>query len=599
MQTKQIYYEDQYKTEIKANIISIENNVSMANIVLDQTIFYPEGGGQPSDQGIIEGKNGKLEVQQVIIKDGEILHIGKLTGKLDKDDAVECSIDWNRRYKNMRVHSAGHIINDATMTLFPDLIPVEGEHGKKTYIKYEGELDQISSSLIKEKANEIISDDLPIKTEFVTLEELKKRATWVPEHLPKNKPLRIMQIGKFSVIPDGGTQIRNTDEVLGISEVNIVKEDKYVYVEYKILSIPEISNQKINKDSNEPTHTTSFDSNEVINIKNQVISQIMDAKDNNELEQIRIDLFGRNGKLTNLLKKMKEVPQEQRQQVGILINETKSTIESLIANQKNSFKENAREWFDPTIPGIKPGVGHLHLVTQAIDEISSVFEKIGFVRARYPEVEWDWFAFESLNMPKGHPARDEWETFFVDTNENDKNGKMVLTPHTSSGQVREMMKVKTPPIRMVNISKCYRRQSDVSHVQMFHQFEGLVIDEGISIVNLKGTLDYFAKNFFGKDRKTRLRPYHFQFTEPSFEIDISCGNCNGKGCKLCKAGWLELGGAGMVHPNVLKSGNIDSKKYSGFAFGWGVERTYMMKGGISIPDVRLLYSADLRFLTQF
>ncbi len=333
--------------------------------------------------------------------------------------------------------------------------------------------------------------------------------------------------------------------------------------------------------------------------KNQALAQITSAKDNMELEQIRIDLFGRSGKITGLVKRIKEVPVESRQQVGILINETKQTLENLLAEQKNSFKENAREWFDPTIPGIKPKIGHLHLVTQAITEISRVFEGIDFERVRYPEVEWDWFAFEGLNMPKGHPARDEWETFFVDTRENPKYGKTVLTPHTSSGQVREMLKVKTPPIRMINIAKCYRRQSDVSHVPMFHQFEGLVVDEDISIVNLKGTLDYFAQSFFGKERKTRLRPYHFQFTEPSFEVDISCGNCDGKGCKLCKGGWLELGGAGMVHPNVLKAGSINPSRYSGFAFGWGVERTYMMKGGIHIPDIRLLYSADLRFLTQF
>jgi phenylalanyl-tRNA synthetase alpha chain len=282
-----------------------------------------------------------------------------------------------------------------------------------------------------------------------------------------------------------------------------------------------------------------------------------------------------------------------------LINETKNTLENLIAEQKNSFKENAREWFDPTVPGIKPKIGHLHLVTQAITEISSVFEGIGFERVRYPEVEWDFFAFEGLNMPEGHPARDEWETFFVDTPENSKYGKMVLTPHTSSGQIREMLRVKIPPIRMINIAKCYRRQSDISHVPMFHQFEGLVVDENISIVNLKGTLDYFAKSFFGPDRKTRLRPYHFQFTEPSFEVDISCGICNGTGCKLCKAGWLELGGSGMVHPDVLKAGGINPTKYSGFAFGWGVERVLMMKSGINIPDLRLLYSPDLRFLTQF
>ncbi len=244
-------------------------------------------------------------------------------------------------------------------------------------------------------------------------------------------------------------------------------------------------------------------------------------------------------------------------------------------------------------------MGHIHLITEAIYEIASVFEKIGFVRVRYPEVEWDWFAFESLNMPKDHPARDEWETFFIDEPPHPQYGQMVLTPHTSSGQVREMKRVKLPPIRMVNIAKCYRRQSDASHYPMFHQFEGLVVNKDISIVHLKGTIDYFAKNYFGKNRKTRLRPYHFQFTEPSFEVDITCDICEGKGCKVCKEGWLELGGAGMVHPTVLRNGGINPKEYSGFAFGWGVERVLMMRSGLKIPDLRLLYSSDLRFLTQF
>lgn len=338
---------------------------------------------------------------------------------------------------------------------------------------------------------------------------------------------------------------------------------------------------------------------EILNLKNQAMSQILSAKDGAELEQIRIDYFGRNGRLTELMKKIREVPEVDRKQVGQTINEVKNTIESLIGSQKNNFKETAREWFDPTIPGNKPKIGHLHLMTNAIEEISQIFTRIGFERARYPEAEWDWFAFEALNFPENHPARDDWETFFVDAPKSAKYGPMILTPHTSSGQIREMLRIKTPPIRMINIAKCYRRQSDISHVQMFHQFEGLVIDRNISIVNLKGTLDYFAKSFFGEKRVTRLRPYHFQFTEPSFEIDISCGICDGKGCKLCKAGWLELGGAGMVHPNVLKAGGIDPTKYSGFAFGWGVERVLMMKDDIGIPDVRMIYSTDLRYLQQF
>ncbi len=338
---------------------------------------------------------------------------------------------------------------------------------------------------------------------------------------------------------------------------------------------------------------------DINNIKNEALAQIMDAATADELENLRIQYLGRQGKVSLLIKELKDVPSSERAAVGALINDVKNTLSKEINERKNNLKESPREWFDPTIPGLSPKIGHLHLVTDAIEQISKVFGQIGFVRVRYPEVDWDWFAFESLNMPRNHPARDEWETFFVDTKPNPKLGQVVLTPHTSNGQVREMNRVKTPPIRMVNIAKCYRRQSDVSHTPQFHQFEGLVIDRDISIVHLKGTLDYFARNFFGHERKTRLRPFHFQFTEPSFEVDITCGICEGRGCKFCKAGWLELGGAGMVHPEVLKNGRIDSKKYSGFAFGWGVERVLMMKSGLNIPDLRLLYSTDLRFLTQF
>lgn len=210
-----------------------------------------------------------------------------------------------------------------------------------------------------------------------------------------------------------------------------------------------------------------------------------------------------------------------------------------------------------------------------------------------------------MNFPDNHPARDDWETFFIKQNPDPKKGPVVLTPHTSSGQIREMERIVKEQknnditIRMLNIAKCYRRQSDVSHTQMFHQFEGLVVGRDISIKHLKGTLDYFVKSYFGEKRTARIRPYHFQFTEPSFEVDVTCGVCLGKGCKLCKEGWLEMGGAGMVHPNVLTNSGIDPKKYTGFAFGWGVERVLMMKEGIEIDDLRLLYSNDLDFLKQF
>ncbi|MBI1864093.1 phenylalanine--tRNA ligase subunit alpha [Candidatus Woesebacteria bacterium] len=338
---------------------------------------------------------------------------------------------------------------------------------------------------------------------------------------------------------------------------------------------------------------------EIINLKNQALAQITEIDNLEDLKDLQITYLGRNGRLSKLIKKIKAVNGGDKKEIGIPINQTKKTLLELIASQKQKIKSKSNTEFDETVPGILPPVGNLHLVTKAIEEIAKTFKAIGFSQARYNEVEWDYFGFESLNFTKDHPARDDWETFFVDVPEDKKLGPMILTPHTSSGQVREMKRVGTPPIRMVNIAKCYRRQADVSHVPMFHQFEGLVVDKNISIVNLKGTLDYFAQNFFGESRKTRLRPYHFPFTEPSFEVDISCDVCEGSGCKLCKGGWLELGGAGMVHPNVLRNGGIDPKIYSGFAFGWGVERTYMMKEGLKIPDIRLLYSSNLQILKQF
>jgi len=338
---------------------------------------------------------------------------------------------------------------------------------------------------------------------------------------------------------------------------------------------------------------------QIRNLKNEAIGEILEAKNQTELERIRAGFLGRNGKINQLTKEIPNLSPDEKKDLGQLINESKNSIESVLQqalDKLSAQNNNQQKWFDVTAPGIKPPEGHLHLITQAIREISEIFTKIGFYRSRYPEVEWDWYAFGGLNFPENHPARDEWETFFVENLNHKKYGKGILTPHTSSGQLREMERNELP-IRMLNIAKCYRRQSDVSHAPMFYQFEGLVIDKGINISHLKGTLDYFAKSFYGQDRKTRIRPFHFQFTEPSFEVDISCGICQGKGCRACKEGWMELGGSGMVHPAVLKNGGIDPEKYSGFAWGWGVERVMMMKYGI--PDIRLLFDGDLNFLKQF
>lgn len=339
---------------------------------------------------------------------------------------------------------------------------------------------------------------------------------------------------------------------------------------------------------------------ELKNLSDNIVSQLVKTKNNKQLTALFLESFGQNGKFTILSKQLKTLPPDKKPKIGKLLNQIKKDLEEAFEKQKKLVASlQLSDWLDVTAPGTAPKLGHLHIVTEAITEISRIFERIGFTRMRYPEIDWEWYAFESLNMPTNHPARDDFETFFIDLPPNPKLGKVVLSPHTSSGQIREMERVGTPPIRMINIAKCYRPNWDISHTPMFHQFEGLVIDKGINITHLKGTFDHFAKEFFGRERKIRLRPFHFQFTEPSFEVDITCGVCNGKGCRLCKEGWLELGGSGMIHPNVLRAGNINPEIYTGYAFGWGVERTYMMKQGLKIDDLRLLYSNDIRFLEQF
>jgi len=355
---------------------------------------------------------------------------------------------------------------------------------------------------------------------------------------------------------------------------------------------------------------------QITSIQNQIAQEKFDQS-----FDFRSKYLGKKGIFNSLAKEIVNIDPQDRKQAGEILNKFKNDLENLI-NQKNVSPDH-HHFFDLTIPGLSTKNGHTHPISQAMEEITQIFQEIGFTRVRYPEVDWDWYAFESLNMPPTHPARDEWETFFINNGENitkdvsyDANsprqrhpsligGKLVMTPHTSNGQVREMERLKEPPIRMINIARCYRRQQDVTHTQMFHQFEGLVVDQGINIQHLKGTLDYFAQKFYGQGTKSRIRPFHFQFTEPSFEVDFSCHICGGTGerdgekCRFCKSGWHEVGGAGMVHPNVLKAGGIDPDVYTGFAFGWGIERTYTLKEGLNIDDIRLLYSADLRFLQQF
>jgi len=316
-----------------------------------------------------------------------------------------------------------------------------------------------------------------------------------------------------------------------------------------------------------------------------------------DLEAIRIRYLGKKGELTAVLRGMGQLSAEERPVVGQIVNEVREAIERELtarAEEQKAAQLNARltaEKVDVTVPGTPVSVGHVHPIARIQREMEEIFIGMGFDIVEGPEVEYDYYNFQALNIPPDHPARDTQDTFYISDN-------ILLRTQTSSVQARTMENRK-PPIRIVSPGRVYRSDAvDATHSPLFHQMEGLVIDKGVTMGNLKGALEMFAQTMFGAETKVRFRPHHFPFTEPSAEVDVSCFACGGKGCRLCKGeGWIEILGAGMVHPNVLTMGGIDPDVYSGFAFGMGIERIAMLK--YHIDDMRLLYENDVRFLSQF
>ena len=332
-------------------------------------------------------------------------------------------------------------------------------------------------------------------------------------------------------------------------------------------------------------------------IKSEALAKI-DASDALEkLNEIRVAYLGKKGELTTVLKSMKDVAPEERPKVGQMVNEVRALIEERLEETKTALARKAREEqmkrevIDVTLPAKKANTGHKHPNTIALEEVERIFVGMGYEVVEGPEVEYDLYNFEKLNIPKGHPARDEQDTFYI-------NDSILLRSQTSPVQARVMEKQK-PPIRMIAPGRVFRSDEvDATHSPSFHQIEGLVLDKHITVADLKGTLAEFARELFGEDTKVKFRPHHFPFTEPSAEVDVSCFKCGGKGCRFCKgSGWIEILGCGMVHPHVLEMCGIDPEEYTGFAFGVGLERIALLK--YEIDDMRLLYENDIRFLKQF
>lgn len=324
---------------------------------------------------------------------------------------------------------------------------------------------------------------------------------------------------------------------------------------------------------------------------------LTDITDLEQLEALRVEFLGKKGRITEVLRQMGKLSAEERPQIGQAANFLKERLHNIIENKKTEIEQEVRvrkmeeERIDVTLPGNKPRLGHRHPLTRISDQVKELFIGLGFTIAEGPEIENEYNNFEALNVPEHHPARDLQDTFYLDHN-------YLLRSQTSTVQIRTMAQ-KKPPIRIIAPGRVYRSDElDASHTPMFHQVEGLVIDREISFSDLKGTIELVVRAIYGQERLFRFRPSYFPFTEPSAEVDISCIVCAGKGCRLCsESGWLEILGAGMVHPNVLEMAGIDFKQYSGFAFGMGLDRIAMLKYGIN--DIRLLFENDQRFLRQF
>jgi len=338
-------------------------------------------------------------------------------------------------------------------------------------------------------------------------------------------------------------------------------------------------------------------------IQKQASEELEKVNDSQELQLWKARYLGRKSKLTRILRSLATLPLEERRKAGVRGNEVKNILESSLAERERILEEarivSSLEYkkLDVTLPGQPLSVGRLHPITQTLDEVCDIFKGMGFQVVEGPDVEWDYYNFEALNIPQEHPARDMFATLWVDAEVGGGKARLLRT-HTSPAQIR-VMEEKQPPIRVIVPGRCYRYEAtDATHESMFYQVEGLAIDKNITMADLKGTLFEFCRCLFGEERKVRFRCDYFPFVEPGAEVAIECLACHGAGCRLCAhTGWIEILGAGMVHPDVLRRGDIDPEVYSGFAFGMGVERMPMLRYGID--DIRLFYGNDLRFLKQF
>lgn len=605
MKTEAIYLLKPYEKSVKARIIEyLPDGENKFNVILDQTVFYPMGGGQPTDQGTLSFSNGNIaKVYQVQVKNGEIWHSIEGIDSCNVGDEVEAVIDWDRRYKNMKVHSGGHIVDSALVKLgyVPKrLEPQKGDHGKKPFISYKVIDENLKSfnteelaKLIEREANFLIEQDLKISWDFTTLDELKVNAVYLQPNLPENKPLRRLNIDTVGSFADGGTIVERASEIGRVKIEKVIIDGEILEVHYSIVESEEKSEKK--KAIVEVTAEMINDMREFLPYEKALTdaeNYIRDAINEEELTKIWRGFLGKEGNITKLFKEIKNIPNEKKKNYGILLNDLQDKVSRMVERAKESLKNaTAVDYYDKPVAELEvkfPKVGHLHPLTQTTNDLNAIFRSLGFSIMDGPEIETDEYCFQRLNLPLDHPARDLQDSIYIE------EPNILLRTQTSSIEARVIQDFK-PPYKVVMPGRVYRNEKvNKSNHFTFHQYQLTVVKEKVSMAELFAIINYMFKTFLGEDTEVRFRCKYYPEVEPGVGPDMKCFNCHGDGCPVCKGrGWLEMGGAGIIHPNVLKMGGLDPSKWQGYAFGMGLDRWAMAKH--KITDIRTLLGGNLAY----
>jgi phenylalanyl-tRNA synthetase alpha chain len=587
-----------YQKSMETKVVEIiKDSEDTFRVLLDKTVFYPMGGGQPTDQGFFELATGeKIEVFQVMVKDGEIWHYIH-NNSLSEGDLVKGEINWERRYKNMKVHSAGHVIDFGMYLLGytpSKLSPQKGDHGKKPYIVYAGTTDRDIKMDVENKANELIEKGVNFSWEFKPLEVLEKEAIYLQPNLPVNKPLRVLTLEGVGSVADGGTIVENTSEVGKIVITNVSTEDGNTIIEYKVEESLSTTSQAVSKESKtrKLENSKALENINITNIRDQFTNELEGNNAEEALTNLWRKYLGKDGLVTELLKDIKNIPATERKQFGQDVNNLKNEIDALINNKKKELKEGSNSEYlkvpQASLDFSRPKIGHIHPLTETINDLNAIFRSLGYSVMDGDEIQTDEYNFQRLNVPLDHPARDLQDTIYVE------EPNILLRTQTSAIESHILEKLK-PPYKIVVPGRVYRNEKvNRSNHFMFHHYQLVCVKEKVSLSELLATIDYLFKSYLGEDVVTRYRNKYYPEVEPGVGPDMQCFNCHGEGCPLCKGrGWLEMGGAGIIHPNVMRMAGLDTNKWQGYAFGLGLDRWAMAKH--NIKDIRTLLSGTLGY----